>query len=304
METLGQTFFVMPNWKWLALVLIFSGGWAVKPILGALILRLKSIPKNWPQVQNRFWGHFLELQIQRPLAGIIIALFWSVALDTIQLPENLKKYALILTQLWLAFNLILLVLMVVDALGLLLLAWSRKSSTSFDDQLVPFSMKALKILVVLLGILVLLQNFGMNVVSILAGLSIGGLALALAAQDTFANLFGSITIFFDSPFKVGDQVKISDTEGIVEGIGFRSTQIRTPYNSLVSLPNAIVAKEKIDNLGARPARRIIRTLGLTYDTNPEKIQQFCSGLEFYLKNIPQQTADRADSRCQGYAIFI
>ncbi len=287
MEILEQTFFAMPNWKWIILTSILFGGWVLRPFIRSFILRLKAIPKNWPQVQNHFWGHLLELPIQQPLSGAAVALFWIIAIDALQPPDGLKKYFLILGHLWLAFSLILFAVMMVDAIGMLLVAWARKSESAFDDQLVPFAMKGLKILVVILGILILLQNLGVNVVSILAGLSLGGLALALAAQDTFANLFGSITIFFDSPFKVGDQIKITDTEGVVEEIGFRSTRIRTAYNSLVTLPNAVVAKEKIDNLGARPARRVARTLGLAYQTTPEKIQAFCSGLEFYLKNDPQ-----------------
>ena len=295
MEVLDQTYFLMPNWKWILLAIIILGGWVLRPILRAFILRLKTFSKIFPQTQthgqNRFLNHLLQLPIQQPISGICVAIIWIVGLDALQLPEGLKKYFMIFAHLWLALHLIILVLMMVDASGLLLIDWSRKNESPFDDQLVNFATKALKLMVVILGVLVFLQNLGVNVASILAGFGLGGLALALAAQDTFANLFGSITIFFDSPFKVGDQIKITDTEGIVEAIGFRSTRIRTPYNSLVSLPNALVAKEKIDNLGARPARRVARTLGLTYDTTPEKIQEFCSTLEFFLKNDVQIVSD-------------
>ncbi len=291
MDVLEQTYFIMPNWKWIILFSVMLAGWALRPVIRSFLLKLKDLAKNWPQLQSqgqtRFLGHFLGLPIQQPLSGVSVAIVWIVSLDALQLPEGLKKYFMTFVHLWLALHLIILLMMMIDALGLLLIDWSRRTETTFDDQLVPFATKALKLVIIVLGILVFLQNQGVNVASILAGFGLGGLALALAAQDTFANLFGSITIFFDSPFKVGDQIKITDTEGIVEAIGFRSTQVRTPYNSLVSLPNAVVAKEKIDNLGARPARRVARTLGLTYDTTPAKIQEFCSTLEFFLKNDPQ-----------------
>ena len=291
MDALEQTYFIMPNWKWIILFSVMLAGWALRPVIRSFVLKLKDLAKNWPQLQSqgqtRFLGHFLGLPIQQPLSGVAVAFVWIVSLDALQLPEGLKKYFMTFAHLWLALYLIILLMMMIDALGLLLIDWSRRTETTFDDQLVPFATKALKLVIIVLGILVFLQNQGVNVASILAGFGLGGLALALAAQDTFANLFGSITIFFDSPFKVGDQIKITDTEGIVEAIGFRSTQVRTPYNSLVSLPNAVVAKEKIDNLGARPARRVVRTLGLTYDTTPAKIQEFCSTLEFFLKNDPQ-----------------
>jgi len=160
--------------------------------------------------------------------------------------------------------------------------WAAKTETTLDDQLAPFATKTLKVLAIVLGILIALQNFGFNVMSLLAGLGLGGLALALAAQDTAANLFGSITILFDSPFKVGDHVRVGDTEGTVEDIGFRSTRIRTFYNSEVIIPNSTMAKEKIDNLTQRSARRIRQTIGLHYDTPTEKIISFCEGVRYLL----------------------
>jgi MscS family membrane protein len=284
MEIIDQTLFVMPNWKWIMLAATLIGGWILRPILRGSFKKAKSIPSKWPQVQDQFWGHLLELKIEMPLSGIVTAILWIISLDAIAPPDGLKKYILIILHLWLAFNIIILFYLIVDAIGVVMIQWSRKSSNGLENQLVPFATKTLKILVVILGILVLLQNLGINVMSLLAGLSLGGLALALAAQETFANLFGSITIFADGPFKVGDQIKIGDTEGTVEEVGFRSTRIRTYYNSLVTLPNSVVAKEKIDNLGLRPARRVTRNLGVTYDTSPEKIEQFCDAIEYYLKH--------------------
>src|SRR5690606_33156269 len=113
---------------------------------------------------------------------------------------------------------------------------------------------------VIMGGLFILQNLNVNVASLLAGLGIGGLAFALAAKDTLANFFGSIMIFSDRPFQVGDWVKIGDAEGIVEEVGFRSSRIRTFYDSLLSIPNGKIVDTPIDNYGARVYRRTFTTL--------------------------------------------
>ena len=130
----------------------------------------------------------------------------------------------------------------------------------------------------------MLQNFGVNVTALLAGLGIGGVALAFAAQDTVANVFGTITILLDSPFKLGDRVKILDVDGIILEVGFRSTRIRTLYNSVITLPNSVVAKEKIDNLTARENIYRFRTvLGFTYAATQIQIEKFCENYKYFLK---------------------
>jgi MscS family membrane protein len=106
-----------------------------------------------------------------------------------------------------------------------------------------------------------------------------------------ANLFGSITIITDRPFQVGDQIKVTDTEGTVEEVGFRSTRIRTPYQSVVAVPNSIMAKEKIDNMGVRPRRRIRHTIGLTYDANQEQIKHFSEKVRSMLTQHPKVYKD-------------
>ena len=114
--------------------------------------------------------------------------------------------------------------------------------------------------------------------ALLTGLGIGGLAFALAAKETLANFFGSVMIFVDRPFQIGDWIVVNGAEGIVEEVGFRSTRIRTFYNSVISVPNAVFTDAKIDNYGQREYRRTVCTLNLTYDTTPEQIQAFCEGI--------------------------
>lgn len=133
----------------------------------------------------------------------------------------------------------------------------------------PWIKKTLVVVFVTIGTLMVIQNlgYGESVKTVLAGLGIGGLAFALAAQDTIANLFGSIVVAIDQPFRLGEAVKIGSNEGIVEDIGLRSTKLRTPGRNLIIIPNKTVASEAIINNSRFVGRRVEQVIGLTYDTN-------------------------------------
>lgn len=160
---------------------------------------------------------------------------------------------------------------------------AEDTETKLDDQLVPLIRKALKVFVAAIGIIFVLQNLDVDVGSLIAGASLGGLAFTLAAKDTVANLFGSISIFADQPFQVGDWVIIEGKEGVVEEVGMRSTRIRTFYESVVSIPNSVVANAAVDNYGQRRYRRCNITLGITYSATPDQIQAFVEGVRAILK---------------------
>jgi MscS family membrane protein len=135
----------------------------------------------------------------------------------------------------------------------------------------PWIKKTLVAIFVVIGVLITVQSLGFNVSTILSGLGIGGLAFALAAQDTIANLFGSIVVAIDQPFKVGETVKIGTNTGTVEDIGLRSTKIRLIDRSLVIIPNKLVSSEAIINLSRFTQRRVEQVIGLTYDTTPDQM---------------------------------
>jgi MscS family membrane protein len=137
----------------------------------------------------------------------------------------------------------------------------------------PWIKKTLISLFMALGLLMVVQSLGFDVKALLAGLGIGGLAFALAAQDTIANLFGSIVVAIDQPFKIGEAVKIGANEGVVEDIGLRSTKLRTPGRNLIIIPNKTVAAEAIINNSRFVGRRIDQVFGLTYDTTAAQMQE-------------------------------
>ena len=177
---------------------------------------------------------------------------------------------------------------------------ASQTESKLDDQLVPLVRKALKVLVVIGGFLFLLQNLDVDVGSLLAGLGIGGVAVALAAKDTVANFFGSLMIFVDRPFQIGDWVKVAEVEGIVEEVGFRSTRVRTFYNSLVTIPNAHFTEASIDNMGQRQYRRTYTVLNLTYDTTPEQMEAFVEGIRAIIQASPKTRKDYYEVHLCGF----
>jgi MscS family membrane protein len=138
----------------------------------------------------------------------------------------------------------------------------------------PWIKKTLVVVFVIFGVLMIAQSLGADVKAFLAGLGIGGLAFALAAQDTLANIFGSVVVAVDQPFKIGETIQIGGTTGMVEDIGLRSTKIRRIDKALVIIPNKTVASENITNLARFTERRVEQVLGLTYDSKAEQMDEF------------------------------
>jgi len=286
-----HTFLLLPNWKWIVLIVSIFLGIALRPLLQLILKELKQHNPWAKRTSSHYISYLFRAEIERPTAWALISLVWFAVGDAIELSGKFESYYEHVLKAFLAIQIIRLIYRAVDAAGLVFADIAKKSDSTLDDQLVPFAGKILKALVVILGFLIVLQSFGLNVMSLLAGLGLGGLALALAAQDTAANLFGSVTILIDNPCQIGDWVKIKDVEGTVEEIGFRSTRIRTFYNSLITIPNGTMAKETIDNMGARPARRIRQTLGLAYETTPKKIEEFCDRVHYLIQQNEKVTSD-------------
>jgi len=150
---------------------------------------------------------------------------------------------------------------------------AEASDSSLDDQLLPIVRRGTKFSIWALGIIVALNNAGYDVGALIAGLGIGGLALAMAARDTVSNVFGGFTIFTDRPFTLNDRVKVSGFDGTVAEIGIRSTRLRTLSGTLVTIPNSAFSDSAVENVSAEPNRKVSCTFGLTYDTTPEMIEQ-------------------------------
>jgi MscS family membrane protein len=290
----------MPTWKWLALISLIAAGIAIFSIIRYFLRKLKEL-RGRNSAKDSFWQHFSDLNIETPAAWIVLCGLWSLGIEALELPPRPEKYANLLVQLVLSFNAVKLVYISMDAVGAVLKDYTAKTPSTLDDHLAPLAVKSFKVLVVILGVLIVLQNFDVKVMSLLAGLGLGGLALALAAQDAAANLIGSVMIIIDRPFSIGDAVRVNEVEGTVETIGFRSTRIRTFYNSLITVPNSIMAKEKIDNIGVRPYRRVRQILGLHYDTPTAVIADFCKRVKYMISQDSAVPSDTIQVYFNGFA---
>lgn len=166
----------------------------------------------------------------------------------------------------------------VDGLARIWQVRAAQTDTKLDDQLVPIVRRSSKVFLIIIGVVLVLQNMGYSVGSLLAGLGIGGVAVAMASKDTVANLFGSFVIFLDKPFQIGDWIEMGSTEGTVEEVGLRTTRIRTFANSLITVPNAMFTTTSINNWSRMKKRRIKMTVGVTYSTPPDKLDDLVRGI--------------------------
>lgn len=227
--------------------------------------------------------------VEEPIAFAVAILGIWYGLDSLNLPDVGHVWINRIYYLLIIFNIAWLINRVLDALiEEYLVPIIEKSESDLDDQLLPILRKGLHAAVWIMAIIIGLNNAGYDVGALIAGLGIGGLAFALAAQDTVANFFGGVTIFVDKPFTVNDWIIIGGHEGIVEEVGIRSTRIRTFPGRLITIPNKVFAESAIENVSVEPSRRVILMLGLTYDTDHNRIKEALSILaEIHEKFSPQ-----------------
>lgn len=174
----------------------------------------------------------------------------------------------------------------VDILDHYLVGWASGTESKIDDMLVPLVRKSLRVTVIVIIALFIIENFygREKITTLIASLGVGGLAIALAAQDTVKNFFGSIMILLDKPFQVGERVVIGGHDGPVEAVGFRTTKVRTLDGHLVTVPNSMLVNDIIQNIGRRPFIKRIMNVTITYDTPPEKVRRAVEILKEILDN--------------------
>lgn len=177
------------------------------------------------------------------------------------------------------------ILSLVKILDVYLKNWASDTESNIDEMLVPIVAKTLKVFIIVIGGTIVIKNLtGLKIGPLLASLGIGGIAVALAAKDSIANFFGTLTILFDKPFKVGQRIIVDQYDGIVESVGFRSTQIRVLTGHLVTIPNEKLANSSLENIGERPYIRWLTNIGITYDTPPEKTEKAVQMIREILEN--------------------
>ncbi|RLA63638.1 MAG: hypothetical protein DRQ88_00285 [Epsilonproteobacteria bacterium] len=268
--------FILLNGQWLGFIGILFLGWLFsviiifnldRVIIGILAKDRVKIPKK---VKNK---------VYKSLKWLIISLIWISGIRLLELHLEILNPLIRFGQIIGTISLVVLLYYFCDMVAAYFLKKAKESEDGFDDILVPLLQKTAKFLVIAIGFIFIGQSLALDMKGILAGLGIGGIAFAFAAKDALANFFGSITVLFDRPFHIGDWVVIDGTiEGQVESVGLRSTKIRTFYNSLTIVPNGTISNSSIDNYNQRKFRRFKTTVGVQYDTPPEKIEAFCEGI--------------------------
>ena len=241
--------------------------------------------------------------VERPIGLLIILFGFHIVLALLGLPQepiNVRRFFRLLLLVMVTVDITWLLVRLTDVFAVVLARLTLKTDSSLDDQLVPLIRKAIKVGLGIIAFVLVVQNMGYKVTGLLAGLGIGGLAFALAAQSTLANLFGSITIILDRPFRVGDLIEGSGFFGVVEEIGLRSTRVRTLEKTLVTVPNSVLANMTVDNLSARPQRRVRFQVGVTYDADATAMERAVGAIREIVSARPDVAADSITVRFKQF----
>ncbi len=283
-----QTIFGQPLWKFLSsLIYIFLAFYVSKFLDYLTGVWLK----RWAEKTESKFDDLVLDTLRGPVKVIAFVIFLHVGLTVFQWPVQVQGFLSKGLIVIVACSLTYVALKIVDlVMGL----WRERTAVgtdkAFDEQLYPIIRKSVKLFVLVLAVLVTAQNLQINITGAIASLSIGGLAIGLAAQDTLANLFGAVAVYMDKPFRIGDRVRVESVEGTVETIGLRSTRVCNADGHHIAIPNKIMGNAIITNITRRPSIRTEMNLSLTYDTPPEKVKRATGILDEVFKAHPL-TAD-------------
>ncbi len=293
----GTSFLTVALWQWMALFAVILLGLIVD-LLARGLLRIGS-----RRLAGHFGGEEDPAQLQRTLRPIGLtaaAMVWLVSLRIVDLQTTL---ALILggaLQVFLVLAGTLSAWRLIDLAASGAMARADRTESRMDDILVPLVSRAVKIFVLAMGIIYAADALDLPVAPLLASLTVAGVGFSFAAKDTVENFFGSVAVILDRPFDIGDWVVVEDTEGIVEEVGFRSTRIRTFYNSQVTMPNSNLVKARVDNYGRRQYRRWKTCLSVQYDTAPETLVAFTEGIRELIRTHPYTRKDYYQVWCNEF----
>jgi len=226
--------------------------------------------------------------MRNPIVWLVISVLFMAGLPDLQLPVRISGTLFFIARLVMSFSAVLFCSRTIDLFSEIFISKAELTESKLDDQLIPLVKRAGKTLVWILGMVFILQNMGVQVTALVAFGSVGGVAIALASKDTIENLFGSLVVFIDQPFQIGEYVVIDGSiEGVIEEVGFRSTRIRTLEKTLISVPNAKIAHCTVNNFAKIPERRFKCTIGLRYDTTTAQMESFIDALRTYLTEHDQ-----------------
>ncbi len=244
--------------------------------------------KKWADKTESKLDDLLLQLLNGPVKIISFVIFLRIGLDVFDWPPEVQNGLSKGFTVVVAITITYAVMKLVDLLmGYWHLRAAADSDPQFREQIFPIIRKTIKAFVIVVAALVTLSNIGVNITAAIASLSIGGLAVGLAAQDTLANLFGAVAILLDKPFRIGDRITLDSVDGAVETIGLRSTKIRNLDGHLVTIPNKTMANATLTNVTSRPNIKTVMNIGITYDTPTEKVRRALAIIEELYKANPQ-----------------
>ncbi len=274
------------------IILSFLLHFLLSRILNPVVKRLSS-SRLYPSLVDPS----LIKRIAQLLSVWIIVRILKVFIPALQLEPEALIFAVRMVKVVSTFIIMLVALRVLDILMLYFRILTQRTENKLDEQVVPILRRSLQAVIILWAIFQALNLLEVNVTALIAGVSIGGLAIALAAQDTVKNLIGSAMIFVDKPFQIGDFIDLGGFAGTVEEVGFRTTRIRKSDSSIVAVPNGVIANQAITNLGVRIYRLFQVQLGVVYGTSPEDIRLFTGSLKQLIEAHP-------NTQKEGYYVHL
>jgi MscS family membrane protein len=287
-ESGHKEFLGLELWQyvWIAILLIFAFlivlliELVIRPLISRILDRKHFVFQNYPK---------LFRQLTRVTSLIIAAYGLKLMIPSLQLEVKATQFLQSSFSVFLTVLVSILLFRLAQVLTAYLERWAERTEHKMDDQAIPILDRVLKSIIVIGAILTVLSVLKVNITALLAGISIGGLALALAAKDTVQNLIGSLMIFVDRPFQIGDFVEGNDFVGEIVEVGFRSTRIMNKDTSIISVPNGVLANLTIKNYGLRIFRLFEARVGVTYSTTPEQIETYVNGLRQLADDHPKIT---------------
>ena len=289
MEFIDNMFFGNSILDWAIGLGIIIGSFVVVKILYWIFSKI--IKKATAKTKNKIDDVLVD-KLERPIVFFVFIIAYWITIHYLTFQESLMLSLEKVAYIALAINITSVLAKITDALIVhVVMPLSEKTESGFDDQLIPVMRKAIKALIWSLGIIIGLDNIGFDITAMIAGLGIGGLALALAAQDSVKNIFAGIMIFLDKPFKLHDRIQIDGFDGNVEEVGIRSTRIRTLEGRIVTIPNCTFTDNSVINVTSQPALKVKLALGLTYDTNEDDMQKAIDILKDIVMGIDDITDD-------------
>lgn len=287
---LNAHFLGLKLWQWLGIGILFALCFLIRYIFSIIFERI--FIRMLDKIGHRHLGSRYILPVAKPAGMLMVFFFIGALYPSLELPKLVGFYVVLALKGLIPLYGMIALYQMTSVVDIYLTRLVNRTETTLDDQLVPIIRKVLRIGIVVIGGLVILDSLDVPILPLLTGLSIGGLAFALAAQDTIKNFFGSLMIFVDKPFQIGDWIVSGDIDGMVEEVGFRSTRIRTFRNSVVSVPNGQLADSTIDNNGLRRMRRFRTIIQIKYDTPPALIETFVKGLNRIVKDHPKTNDEK------------